>query len=60
MKLQGILDNKEVLILVDSGSTHNFVAETIVEELKLPAQLVFWSPNRKRRSDKLQSDMSEH
>ena len=40
MKLQGVIGNKEVFILVDSGSTHNFVVETIVEELKLPVQFV--------------------
>lgn len=40
MKLQGTICNREVLILVDSGSTHNFVAENIVKELKLPVQFV--------------------
>lgn len=38
MKLWGTIGNKEVLILVDSGSTHNFIAETIVQDLKLPTQ----------------------
>lgn len=40
MKLQGKIGSREVLILVDSGSTHNFVTENIVEDLKLPIQFV--------------------
>lgn len=40
MKLQGNIGNREVLILVDSGSMHNFVAEDIFEDLQLPVQLV--------------------
>ncbi|KAL4273003.1 hypothetical protein GQ457_13G020660 [Hibiscus cannabinus] len=40
MKLKGILNNKEVLILVDSGSTHNFVDKDIVKDLKLPVQFI--------------------
>lgn len=40
MKLQGTLNGRHVLILVDSGSTHNFVSEKLVEELQLQAQAV--------------------
>lgn len=39
MKLQGAINQRQVLILVDSGSTHNFVAESIVEEHKLPVEM---------------------
>ncbi|KAJ7957493.1 Ty3/gypsy retrotransposon protein [Quillaja saponaria] len=35
MKLQGKVGKRDVLILVDSGSTHNFVSESIVQELHL-------------------------
>jgi len=40
MKLQGTLNGRKVLLLVDSGSSHNFISEKIVEELQLPAQVV--------------------
>lgn len=38
MKLQGSLGSRSVLILVDSGSTHNFIATSLVHELHLPIQ----------------------
>ncbi|KAJ7949788.1 Ty3/gypsy retrotransposon protein [Quillaja saponaria] len=40
MKLQGKVGKRDVLILVDSGSTHNFVSESIVQELHLMMQYV--------------------
>ncbi|KAM3237840.1 hypothetical protein P3L10_012870 [Capsicum annuum] len=40
MKLQGILNGRKVLLLVDSGSSQNFISETIVEELQLLVQVV--------------------
>ncbi|KAH0693059.1 hypothetical protein KY290_021232 [Solanum tuberosum] len=40
MKLQGEINGKKVLILVDSGSTHNFVADSIVEEHNIPVDMV--------------------
>ncbi|KAH0765114.1 hypothetical protein KY285_000985 [Solanum tuberosum] len=40
MKLQGEINGKKVLILVDSGSTHNFVADSIVEEHNIPVEMV--------------------
>ncbi|XP_028807937.1 uncharacterized protein LOC114762595 [Neltuma alba] len=40
MKLQGTLLSKPVLILIDSGSTHNFIYEKIVAELKIPTQQI--------------------
>jgi len=40
MKLQGEINHRKVLILVDSGSTHNFVVESIVEKHKLPVEIV--------------------
>ncbi|CAH9112200.1 unnamed protein product [Cuscuta europaea] len=33
MKLRGSLLNRQVLILIDSGSTHNFISTSLVEEL---------------------------
>lgn len=36
MKLHGKLKDKSIVILIDSGSTHNFIAESLVAELELP------------------------
>lgn len=38
MKVEGSIAGKSVLILVDSGSTHNFISENLVKELNLPVQ----------------------
>lgn len=40
MKLLGETKQSRALILVASGSTHNFVAESVVEEHKLPVEKV--------------------
>ncbi|KAK9068701.1 hypothetical protein SSX86_012816 [Deinandra increscens subsp. villosa] len=40
MKLQGILGTTEVLILIDSGSTHNFISDKLVSDLKLITQFI--------------------
>ena len=40
MKLKRLLSTKEALILVDSGLTHNFMANPIVDELNLLVQFV--------------------
>ncbi|GJS88217.1 retrotransposon gag domain, retroviral aspartyl protease [Tanacetum coccineum] len=40
MKIQGKLNSTEVLILVDGGSTHNFISDILVSELKLATELV--------------------
>ncbi|KAF7812841.1 Ty3/gypsy retrotransposon protein [Senna tora] len=40
MKIKGTMASKSVLILIDSGSTHNFISETLVQELRLPVQQV--------------------
>lgn len=39
IKLQGEINGKKVLILVDSGSTHNFVADSTVEEHNIPVEI---------------------
>lgn len=39
MKLQGKINHRKVLILVDSGATHNFVAESVVEKHKLTIEM---------------------
>lgn len=36
MKIHGVIDNQEVLILVDSGSVATFVSEQLVTQLQLP------------------------
>lgn len=58
MKLQGNIGSREVLILVDSGSTHNFVAKNIVEDLKLLVQFLssFGGPTG---CDSLQSNLPQ-
>ncbi|KAD5961022.1 hypothetical protein E3N88_12495 [Mikania micrantha] len=35
MKLNGLLGTTEVLILIDSGSTHNFISKTLVSSLTI-------------------------
>lgn len=35
LKVQGILKDKEINILVDSGFTHNFVSQNLVKQLQL-------------------------
>ncbi|KAD5318401.1 hypothetical protein E3N88_18347 [Mikania micrantha] len=40
MKIHGLLQYVEVLVLVDGGSTHNFISEVLVNELKLATQPV--------------------
>lgn len=36
MKLKGAIQGREVVILIDCGATHNFIAHSLSEELKLP------------------------
>lgn len=38
MKLERKVKEEEVLILIDSGATHNFIAAKLVEKLNLPIQ----------------------
>ncbi|GJY50086.1 putative mitochondrial protein [Tanacetum coccineum] len=40
MKVYGTLNSTEVLILIDGGSTHNFISDVLVNELKLTSQMV--------------------
>ncbi|KAJ0561743.1 putative nucleotidyltransferase, Ribonuclease H [Helianthus annuus] len=40
MKVHGKLNSTEVLILVDGGSTHNFISDVLVNELKMATQPV--------------------
>ncbi|KAD4981913.1 hypothetical protein E3N88_18584 [Mikania micrantha] len=40
MKIHGLLQSVEILVLVDGGSTHNFISEVLVNELKLATQPV--------------------
>lgn len=40
MKIHGMLHSTEVLILIDGGSTHNFISDVLVNELKLATQPV--------------------
>ncbi|KAL0551119.1 hypothetical protein IC582_010201 [Cucumis melo] len=36
MKVKGKLGEEEVVILIDCGATHNFIAEKLVDKLQLP------------------------
>ena len=36
MKLQGKIRDRDVVILIDPGATHNFICEKLAEELNLP------------------------
>lgn len=40
MKVYDKLNSNEVLILVDGGSTHNFISDMVVKELRLVTQLI--------------------
>lgn len=36
MRVIGILEKQPILILIDNGSTHNFVSDKLAQQLKLP------------------------
>lgn len=36
MKLRGTVNGRNVVLLLDSKATHNFISSKLVEELKLP------------------------
>ncbi|KAI3716153.1 hypothetical protein L6452_23281 [Arctium lappa] len=36
MKLEGMVEDQKVVILIDSGAFHNFISSTLVEKLELP------------------------
>ena len=36
MKLKGMINGKEVIVLIDCGATHNFIGTNLVKELQLP------------------------
>ncbi|KAL8143387.1 hypothetical protein V2J09_016419 [Rumex salicifolius] len=38
LQLRGTINGRSVLMLVDSGSTHNFISSTLADELQLPRQ----------------------
>lgn len=40
MKLYATIGTTEVLILIDGGSTHNFISDTLVHELKMPTKFI--------------------
>ncbi|GJU29316.1 peroxidase 64 [Tanacetum coccineum] len=40
MKLRGTIGTTEVLILVDGGSTHNFISNSLVRELKMVTEFI--------------------
>lgn len=39
MKFIGVIEGKQVLILLDSRATHNFISDRVVHELQIPIQL---------------------
>ncbi|XP_022154744.1 uncharacterized protein LOC111021922 [Momordica charantia] len=36
MKLRGLIEDKEVVILIDCGATHNFISQKLVDAFNLP------------------------
>ncbi|KAA0047644.1 Ty3/gypsy retrotransposon protein [Cucumis melo var. makuwa] len=38
MKIKGKIQEREVIILIDCGATHNFISEKLVESLQLPVK----------------------
>ncbi|BAU00973.1 hypothetical protein VIGAN_11011900 [Vigna angularis var. angularis] len=40
MKLTGVIGERKVVVLIDSGASHNFVSRRAVEELKLPVMAI--------------------
>lgn len=40
LRVWGRINGKEVLVLIDSGSMHNFVQPTVIEKLKIPTQQI--------------------
>lgn len=36
MKILGTIGKKLVIVLIDSGATHNFISDEVVRELELP------------------------
>ena len=40
MRLQGKVKNLPIIILVDSGSTHNFINQNVVKQVGFPTQVV--------------------
>lgn len=36
IKMKGKIDMEEVVVLIDSGATHNFITQRLVDDLKLP------------------------
>ena len=36
MKVRGRIGNKDVIVLIDSGASHNFISTVLVEQLNLP------------------------
>lgn len=36
LKVKGKIEDREVVVLIDCGATHNFISQKLVEEMKLP------------------------
>ena len=36
--MKGYVEGKEVVLLIDNGTTHNFIHQTLAEEKKLPME----------------------
>ncbi|KAJ9542789.1 hypothetical protein OSB04_029295 [Centaurea solstitialis] len=39
MKLEGVVDNQRVVVLIDSGATHNFISKDVASKLKLTLEV---------------------
>ena len=36
MNILGTVHNREVVVLIDNGATHNFITDDLVQDLQLP------------------------
>ena len=41
MKLKGKIGDREVIVLIDCGATHNFIHQQLVDKLKIPVTNMF-------------------
>lgn len=38
MKFTRVIGGKQVLVLLDSGATHNFISDCLIDELQVPVE----------------------
>ena len=43
MKMEGVIQGRKVLVLIDSGASHNFISTRLIQELRLGVDPTFGS-----------------